>query len=210
MSENPKPKAKTQLRPSSVIAAGYALMAAGLVGVLTINGTSQTPQLVQAAVAALIIVGLLLSMAGILKLRSEFDRTHARVRNGLFMHGSALVILLLGVALTVVFSSLSGFLAGMAFLVTSGILAFIGILTLRKNYISNSTSKHKKIDYLLFGTILILAGVGVIMVSNIATLYTISQLENTVYVDIGATFSAYGCVITAYSFLNFHRRFYER
>src|SRR5271157_1832039 len=191
---------------NTMIVVGYALAAAGLVGVLTINGASEIPPLVQAGVAALIIIGLLLSITGILKLRSDIDKTQVQVRNGLFMHGLALAILLLGVAFTVVFSSLSGFLAGIVFLATSCILALVGILTLRKKYTSSGTSERKKIDYLLLGTILILAGVGLIIVSDIASYYTISQLENIVYVDIGATISAYGCVISAYSFLNFPRR----
>lgn len=204
MLSNLKSKAKILPRANTMIVVGYALMAAGLVGVLTINGASGIPPLVQAGVAALIIIGLLLSITGILKLRSEIDKTQVQVRNGLFMHGLALVVLLLGVAFTVVFSSLSGFLSGIVFLATSCILALGGILTLRKKYISSGTSERKKIDYLLLGTILILAGVGLIIVSDIASLYMISQLENIVYVDIGATISAYGCVISAYSFLKFH------
>ena len=98
-----KSKAKILPRANSIIVVGYALTAAGLVGVLTINGASEVPPLVQAGVAALIIIGLLLSITGILKLRSEFDKTQVQVRNGLFMHGLALVILLLGVGLHVNF-----------------------------------------------------------------------------------------------------------
>ncbi len=206
MLSNVKSKAKILPRANSIIVVGYALTAAGLVGVLTINGASEVPPLVQAGVAALIIIGLLLSITGILKLRSEFDKTQVQVRNGLFMHGLALVILLLGVAFALIFSSLLSFLAGIVFLAASCILALAGILALRKKYISSGIPERKKIDYLLIGTILILAGVGLIIVSNIASYYTISQLENTVYVDIGATISAYGCVISAYSFLNFHPR----
>ncbi len=204
MFSNFKSKAKILPEANAMIVVGYALAAAGLVGVLTINGASDVPALVQAGVAALIIIGLLLPITGILKLRGEIDKAQVQVRNGLFMYGLALAILLLGVAFTVVLSSLSGSLAGIAFLAISCILALAGILTLRKKYSSFSTSEHKKIDYLLLGTILILAGVGLIIVSDIASYYTISQLENIVYVDIGATISAYGCVISAYSLLKFH------
>ncbi len=189
-----------------MIVVGYALAAAGLVGVLTFNGASDVPTLVQGGVAALITIGLLLPISGILKLRSEFDRTQVQVRNGLFMYGLALVILLLGLGLSEIMNSLSGFLANSVFLVASSIFALAGIITLRKKYIGSGISEHVKIGFLLLGIILILAGVGLITVSNIASDYTISQLENTVYVDIGATLSAYGCVISAYSFLKFPRR----
>ena len=114
-------------------------------------------------------------------LRSEFDKTQVQVRNGLFVHGLALFILLLGIGLTEIFNSPSGFLASIVFLVTSGILALAGIITLRKKYISIGISDHKQIDYMLLGTILILAGVGLIIVSNIESYYTISQLDNIVY-----------------------------
>lgn len=207
MIANTKSKAKISPRANSIIAAGYALAAVGLMGVITINGASGIPPLVQAGVAALITLGVLLSITGIMMKRSEFDRNQAQVRNGLFMHGSSLFILLLGIGITQIFNSPSGFLSSIVFLVVSSILALAGIITLRKKYISSGTSDHKQISYLLLGTILIIAGVGLIIVSNIESYYTISQLDNTIYNDIGATISAYGFVISAYSFLTFPRRF---
>jgi hypothetical protein len=205
MQANPKLKSKTLPGATIMIVVGYALAAAGLVGLLSFNGSSDMPQLVQAGIYALIVIGILLSVAGILKLRSEFDGTQARVRNGLLMQGLALIVLLLGVVPSVVSSSLSGNLVSTAFLVISGIVSLAGILTLRNNYNSDGTLEHKKIDYLLLGTLLIWTGVGLIIASDVASYYMISQLENTVYSDIGATISAYGCVVSAYAFLNFHR-----
>ena len=60
-------------------------------------------------------------------------------------------------------------------------------------------SKTKAVTYLILGTALVFLGVGVMVGSNIALWYLLSQAEYTVYVDIGATVSACGFVVAASS-----------
>ena len=116
------------------------------------------------------------------------------------MQAFGLLGLLFGVVLIVVTSSLSGYLVSAVFVATAGVSAIAGAVLLRRHFISAIASNTRGVAYLIFGTALIFSGVGLIVGSNIAFEYLISQVENTIYVDIGATVSACGCVLAAYSF----------
>ena len=89
---------------------------------------------------------------------------------------------------------------------TSGVLAIAGAVFLRGQFTRAIASNTNGVAYLILGTALIFSGVGLIVGSNIAFEYLISQVENTIYVDIGATVSACGCVLAAYSFFVLHNR----
>ncbi len=118
------------------------------------------------------------------------------------MQAFGLIGLLFGVVLVVVVSSLSGYLLSAVFVAMAGVLAIAGATLLRGHFASNNES----VACLIFGTALIFTGVGIIVASNIAFEYLISQLENTIYIDIGATISACGCILSAYSFYDLHNR----
>jgi hypothetical protein len=188
----------TTSRTSRLVAAGYSVEAVGLVAFLTINGLS-VPPLASIATVALIAIGLLLTPAALVLLRRGFDRTLARARRGLALQGLGLVILFLGVVLGVGLSSLSGYTVGAVLLVVSAASALLGVVLLRNSYASVG-SKSDAVDYLVIGTALVFSGVGIIMASNIAFYYAISQVANTAYVDAGAAISACGCVVAAFSF----------
>jgi hypothetical protein len=186
------------LRGFSVVAVGYGVEAAGLVAFLTINGSSVS-ELASIVTVALIAIGLLLTPAALLLLRRGFDKTQAKARNGLALQGFGLVVLLLGVVLGVGLSSLFGYTIGAVLLVASATSALLGVILLRKGYASKGANPSA-VDYLVVGTALVFSGVGLIMASNIAFYYMISQVANTVYVDAGAAVSACGCVVAAFSF----------
>jgi hypothetical protein len=185
-------------RAFGVVAAGYGVEATGLIAFLTINGSS-VPQLASIATVALIAIGLLLTPAALLLLRKGLDRTQAKARSGLALQGFGLVILLMGVVLGVGFSSLFGYAVGAVLLAASAAMGLLGAILLRKSYASNG-AKSSAVDYMVLATALVFSGVGLIMASNIAFYYVISQVANTVYVDAGAAVSACGCVVAAFSF----------
>ena len=138
-----------------------------------------------------------------LQLRRGLDPTKSAARYGFAMQAFGLLGLLFGAVLVVVASSLSGYLLSAVFVVSAGVSAVAGAVLLRRYFISSSASNTRNAAYLIFGTALIFSGVGLIVASNIAFEYLISQVENTVIVDIGATVSACGCVVAAYSFFLF-------
>lgn len=117
-----------------------------------------------------------------------------------------MVGLFFGVVLIVGVSSLSGYLIGAVFIVSAGASAIAGAVLLRGHYISGNASNATGVACLIFGTALLFSGAGIIVVANIAFWYLISQVQNTIYVDLGATVSALGCVIAAYSFYVLHKR----
>jgi hypothetical protein len=57
---------------------------------------------------------------------------------------------------------------------------------------------------MVLGMCLIFVGVGLIVGSNIAFYYVLSQVGTVVYADLGATVAACGCVLAAYSFFSIH------
>lgn len=174
---------------------------------LTINGASGIPTAATIGTAVLVVIGLLLPAAGMLLLRRGLGAIKSAARYGFAMQALGLLGLLFGVVLVVAASSLSGYFVSAVFVVTTGVLAIAGAVLLRGHYMfASSSNTSRAVAYLIFGTALIFSGVGLIVGSNIAFEYLISQVENTIYVDIGATVSACGCILAAYSFFALHNR----
>lgn len=71
----------------------------------------------------------------------------------------------------------------------------------RSHYADVGASNGRALDYLIIGTALLFFGVAVILGSNVAAYFLLSDVGNTVFTDLGAAISACGCVIAAYSFL---------
>ena len=95
------------------------------------------------------------------------------------MQAFGLIGLLFGLVLIVVMSSLSGYLLGAVFVVIAAASGIAGAVLLRGHFNSATTSNNKGVTYLIFGTALIFSGAGLIVGSNIAFEYLISQMENT-------------------------------
>ena len=210
---NSKPKPEISSKAVTTVIIGYTVTALGLVAFLTINGSSGSSQLDSVITLALIATGLLMPTAGLWMLRNGLNEIQAKVRRGLVLFGSGLIVLLSGLVFAVISSSLLGFLFGAVFLAFSGTLALAGTILLQKNLSNISGSHPRKVPYLIVGTILLFSGVVVILMSNLLTysysisqsFYTISQVNNSILCDVGATISAYGCFVSAYSFFSFKK-----
>jgi hypothetical protein len=201
------PDVKTTSKAWGLIVGGYSTAAVGLMAFLTINGASGIPTAATIGTAVLVVIGLLLPAAGMLLLRRGLGAIKSAARYGFAMQALGLLGLLFGVVLVVAASSLSGYFVSAVFVVTTGVLAIAGAVLLRGHYMfASSSNTSRAVAYLIFGTALIFSGVGLIVGSNIAFEYLISQVENTIYVDIGATVSACGCILAAYSFFALHNR----
>lgn len=186
------PAVKPALRGWSLIVAGYSVSAAGLVAFLTING-ALVPGVATAVTSALVILGLVLPALGMLQMARGVDPVQRGTRRGLEMQAAGLIALLLGVVLIDVLSSFSGYVAGAGLVTMSWALALTGVAFFRR-YTGS-------VVILALGMILIFLGVELIAGSDIAMQeYWISQVEKTIYTDIGATVSACGCVVSAYFF----------
>ena len=209
-STNPSPVVLLPHGALGVITSGYSVEAVGLIALLTINGTSSVPLMALVATIILIVAGFLLPTAGLLALRRGLDRTHAAVRRNFLLQGAGLVVLLLGVVVAVGINSLSGFIAGTALLAVSAALALLGSIMLRSECTEIGLPGPAATNYLVLAMVLLFSGVGLIMAANIAFFYVISGAANGVDTDIGATISAYGCVVAAYSFLGFRRNRFIR
>jgi len=184
-----------------MVVAGYSMTAVALVAFLTINGASGVPTAATIGTAVLVIIGLLLPTAGMLRLRRSLARIERASRYGFVMQAIGLLGLLVGVVLVVEVSTLSAYILGAALVAAAGVTATIGAVLLRGHFRA-ATANAMGVAYLILGTVLIFTGVGIIVGSDIAFEYLISQVENTVYVDVGATISALGLVLAAYSFFN--------
>ena len=195
---NEKPASNTW----RLVVTGYSMLAVALAVFLTINGASGIPSAAPIVTAGLMLIGFLLSAVGMLKLRSAISSIRNAGRYGFALQVFGLLSLLIGVVLVVAVSSLSGYLLSAIFVVLAGVFAISGAVLLHRYFASNV----KGAIFLVFGTALIYSGVALIVASNIAFEYLISQVQNTIYVDIGATISACGCILSAYSFFVIHNR----
>jgi len=182
------------------VVVGYSLAAIGLVALLATDGASGIPTVVNIATACLIAIGLLVPVAGMLRLRRALDPVNRVARRGLAMQCLGLVVLLLGVVLLSVSTSLPVLFASGVLIVISATLALAGALLLRYHFADIGASNSRGVGYLIVGTALIFAGVGVILWSSVAFYFLLSDLGNTVFTDVGASISACGCVIAAYAF----------
>lgn len=203
-STNSPPDVKSASKAWRLVAAGYSIAAVALVAFLTINGASGIPSAVTIGTAGLVAIALLLPTIGMLKLRSNLGPSKSAARHGFALQAVGLLGLLVGVALVVAVSSLLSYLISAAFVAVAGLLGIAGAVLLRRHFIGANSSNNNGTTCLIFGAMLVFSGVGLIVASNIAFEYLISQLQNIVYVDIGAAVSACGSVLTAYSFYVLH------
>jgi hypothetical protein len=195
----------TKTKAWTAVVGGYSTATLGLVALLTINGASGIPTVIAIGTAGLVAIGLLLPAAGMLQLRKALDQNRTVARSGLAMPALGLVGLLFGVI--PLSSSLSGwFVVSAACIVTSGALALAGAFLLRGHYADIGATTGRGVEFLILGTTLIFSGVGLILGSNVAYYFFLSDVGNTVYTDVGAVVSACGCVIAAYSFFVVHAR----
>lgn len=192
------PSDLAQSRAGRLVVAGYSTAAAALVAFLTINGASGIPTAATIGTAVLLAIGLLLPAAGMLRLRVGQGPGATAARFGYPLQALGLVGLLSGLVLIVVTATLSGYLVGAVFIMAAGVLAISGAILLRRHY--TTAANAGGVACLISGTALIFSGAGAVVASNLAFEYLISQVQNTIYVDAGATVSACGCVLLAYAF----------
>jgi uncharacterized membrane protein YidH (DUF202 family) len=136
-SANPIAVSKPRPKLMSLVASGYAIAAFGFAAYLTTNGTSNGISEVLSIVAASLIgAGFLLSAGGMFLFRKGLENTQVETRRSLFLQGLGIIILLVGVVLVAVLSSLSGYLIGVILLLASGAPTLAGVILLRKNFVS--------------------------------------------------------------------------
>jgi len=185
------------LRTFRMLIAGYSLGAVGLVGLIMTNGVAGIPVVVNVSVDVLVAIGLLLIATEMLLLRTSLIQSWTG--NGFAMQGIGLFGLFIGAALVIIApSSLTACVMSIIIIVISGVITLAGVDFLGPYFFIAST--RYLIYFLFIGTVLIFLGAGLIAASNIAYEFVISQMENTIFVDIGATISAYGCILAAYSY----------
>ncbi len=188
-----------------LIVAGYSAAAVALVAVLTFNGASGVPAAAIVGAGGLVLIGLLLPIAGMLQLRRGLAPAERYARWGFSFQVFGLLLLLFGVALVVVVSSLLGYFLSFVIIAVGAASAVAGAFLLRRHFLFMAANP-RSVAYLMIATVMVFSGVELISGSNIAFQYWISQLENTIYVDVGATVSACGCVIAAYSYYTLFKR----
>lgn len=179
---------------------GYSVVTLGLVALLTINGASGFPGAIGIGTAVLVAIGLMLAAAGMLQLRRAVNQDGRAAAYGFLLQALGLIGLLVGVLPLAVSSSLSGLYLSAIVITTSAASAFRGGFLLRGHYADIGASNKQGVDYLIVGTTLIFAGVGLILASNIAKFFFLSEVGNNVITDVGAAVSACGCIIAAYAF----------
>lgn len=188
-----------------VVAVGFAVETIAFVVFLTINGAPNVPQSISTFTALLIAVGLLLPASGLMLLRRDglFPR---QAKNGLALLAIGLTSLLVGVVLGVATSSLSGYLVATFILAGSTILTLLGTALLRNQFPGGNSSRIGTMDLLFIGMVLLFLGVALVVASSILlSTYDVSQVQAIVCQDVGATISAFGCVVGAYSFTSIRK-----
>jgi len=202
-----KPQTDAKIKASNQVIAGYTVAALGLIALLTINGVSGVPTAVVIGTAVLVAIGLLLPAAGMLKLRQTVKPNRSAARYGLLLQGLGLIGLLFAVLPLAVSASLSSLFVVSAILIaTSAALALRGAFLVRGHYADIGASNKRGADYLIVGSTIIFSGVAVILGSNVAKYFFLSDVGDNVFTDVGAAISACGCVIAAYSFVHLQAR----
>jgi len=120
------------------------------------------------------------------------------------MQAFELIALFFGAVLVVAVSTLTSYLISAILVTTGGVSAIAGAVLLHRHFVKTNQSNLGGAVCLILGTVLVFSGVGAIVGSNIAFEYLISQMQNTIYVDVGAAVSACGFVLAAYSFYVLH------
>jgi len=208
---NSQANAEPSKKALSLVVAGYSIGAAGLIVLLTANGHS-LPSAATVGTDAPVVIGLLVTTMGMIQAgrlaRNRAEKRTGSATRGLNMQGVGLVGLLIGTILIMAVSTFTGCLLGAVFITISAALSLAGVLLLRWYFVGQGIAKLSRVGNLIFlGTTTIFSGAGLIAGSKVAfEEYFISQVQKTVYVDIGATISACGCVIAAYSYLQLRNR----
>jgi hypothetical protein len=201
------PPANADTKAWRLASAGYATATLGLVAYLTINGVSGIPSAAGIGTAGLLVIGLLVAAAGMLRLRTTVNQNLRSARYGLVMQVLGLVGLLFGVAPLQASPSLSAlYVVSAVFIVASGASALAGAFLIRSHHADIGPLNRRDAEFLILGTILIFSGMALILLSNVASYFFLSDVGNTVYTDVGATVAACGSVIAAYSFFVMHTR----
>jgi hypothetical protein len=174
-----------------LVVVGYAVLALAMVAFMTINGVSDTA-VGTLATAGLISLGLAIPAGGMLGLATR-TRREGILGRGLLLQTLSLLSLLIGLVTVFFAASLPVYLMAASLIVLSGVSG----LTAASYFSRNGGTR-----YLIVGAALIAIGAAVIPASNIALkyLYLISDTDNSIYQDVGATLAACGAVLAAYSF----------
>jgi hypothetical protein len=174
-----------------LVALGYSVLALAMVVFLTINGVSDTA-VGTLATAGLIGLGLAIPAGSMLALANQTGRGGTLGR-GLLLQTLSLLSLLIGLVTVFFAASLPVYLMAASLIVLSGVSGLAAAIYFTRN---GGTR------YFFVGAGLIAIGAAVIPASNIALkyLYLISDTDNSVYQDVGATMAACGAVLAAYSF----------
>jgi hypothetical protein len=181
----------TESKSWAVVVTGYGILAAAMLAFLTSNGLSSTTA-GTISTAVLLALGLLLPAAGMLELARRIDPPRRATRKGLVLQALSLIGLLIGLVLSFVASSTSGYLVSAVFIVLSGVSGLAGAIFI---------SKLARARLLVAGAALIAIGALLIPASNIALLAGwLLDLDKNFCEDIGAALAACGSVVAAYSF----------
>ena len=174
-----------------------ALLVAGMLAFLTVNGISSTAA-GAATTAGFLVLGFLSTAAGMLALTRRMDPPQRTLRTGLVLQSLCMIGLLIGIAVSFVASTLSGHLVSAAFVVPSGVTGLAGAVLI---------SKVARARQLVIGAALIALGAALIPAANIARYeYLMLSIDKNVYQDIGAAIAACGCVVAACSCFVLRRR----
>ena len=178
-------------KPWALVVTGYCILAVAMLAFLTINGLSSTTA-GTISTAVLLALGLLLPAAGMLELARRKDPPQGATRKGLVLQNLSLAGLLIGLVVSYVASSTSGYLVSGVFIVLAGAAGLAGAIFI---------SKEARARWLVAGAALIAIGAALIPASNIALLAGwLLDLDKNFYEDIGAALAACGSVVAAYSF----------
>jgi putative esterase len=181
----------------ALVIAGYSVFAVAMLAFLTVNGVS-APAAGTIGTAGLIVLGLLLPAAGMLELARCMDPPQGTARKGLVLQSLSLTGLLIGLLVSYVASSLSGYLVSGVVIVLSGTAGLAGAI-----FISNQARARQ----LVVAAALIAIGAALIPAANIAlSAGWLVDIDKNIYMDIGATVAGCGSVVAAYSFFGLRSR----
>ena len=187
-------------KPSDLLVTGFSVAAVGLVVFLTVNDQVSVSGAAFVVLAGLIIAGLLLPAAGMFWLRRTLFPVRRDARRGSVLQGLGMVGLFLGLLPVVATHSLSVYFVSSGILTVSGASALAGAVLLGRDVAEAGVWRTRDAWILFLAIVMIFSGVGLIVGSNIANEYWISDLTKTVYIDVGASISACGSVLAAHSF----------
>lgn len=187
------------------MAVGFVLTTIVFILFMTINGASGVSAIVSILILILAALGLFGSATGLFLLRSR-DLLTSQARNGFVLQGIGLAGLFFAVILAASSSSFTAFLVSAVVLAASAAFTFAGAILTKGGFAKTHSPRTSNVNLLLFGMILLFFGAALIIGFNIlAVTYYLSNVDAIIFEDIGATASAYGCVLGSYSILRLFR-----